>query len=257
VTFTSFGIVGYGHFGAFLAQSLASHGDVVVVDEEPPSLRSDDVVRAGTLDDVARCDVAVLAVPYAALADVLEELRPRLAPETVVMDVVSTKAAATQLLRRLLPDHPELIASHPLFGPPSMSRIEPGDRLVVTYRRGDRAEAFTSLLASAFGLELIEVAPEDHDRAMAYMQALPFFIARALVRIDIPEVDQEDLWIPSFEKLATIAEIEQHHTPSMFDTSQRSNPYARAVRQAFLDALAHLQQELDAADADQPLLAPD
>ena len=38
-----------------------------------------------------------------------------------------------------------------------------------------------SRLEKELGLEVVSIPPDEHDRAMAYMQSLPFFIARALV----------------------------------------------------------------------------
>src|SRR5262249_45487500 len=161
------------------------------------------------------------------------------------MDVVSTKARATELLRTMLPAHPNLLATHPLFGPPSMEQMEAGQRLVVTFEHGERAAAFLHFLHEVFGLDILRLDADEHDRALAYMQSLPFFIARALVSLDILDLPNTDeLSIPSFRKLAEIASIEQHHTHDMFDTSQRSNPYAQDARRAFLKALGELQDEL-------------
>ena len=55
------------------------------------------------------------------------------------------------------------------------------------------------------------------------------------------------LAIPSYEKLVMIADIEQHHTQEMFDTSQLANPYAADVRREFLerDPVNRLQTELE------------
>ncbi|HEV2308903.1 MAG TPA: prephenate dehydrogenase/arogenate dehydrogenase family protein, partial [Acidimicrobiia bacterium] len=107
-SFRRFGLVGYGHFGEFLARSLAGRRrEVIVTDLARDRLPSGTGrLRAGSLDEVARCDVVLLAVPAAALTTTLDDLRPRLAADTVVMDVVSTKSRATALLAELLPDHP-------------------------------------------------------------------------------------------------------------------------------------------------------
>ena len=205
-------------------------------------------LRAGSFDEVAGCDVVLLAVPAAALPSTLDDLRPRLQPHTVVMDVVSTKTSATALLPGALPDHPNLLATHPLFGPPSMRQMQRGQRLVVTFARGERARALLDWLHRRYGLEILEVDADDHDRAMAYMQALPFFIARALVSLQVdhlPHVpNREQLSLPSFEQLERIAAIEHLHTDDMFETCQQSNPYAQMARQQLIDALTRLHAEL-------------
>lgn len=245
--FESYGVVGFGHFGRMLAGSLAEHGRVLVYDvhhEDVVALA--DGVEEAPLEEVARCDVVVLAVPFSSLEDAIHSVRDHLSPSSVVMDVVSTKALATQLLESNLPADVNIVAAHPLFGPPSMTHVEQGQHLVVTLVRGERAEQLVEFLAREFGLDVFRLDAAKHDEAMAYMQALPFFIARALVRLDILGLkDRELLALPSFEKLATIAAIEQHHTQEMFDTSQRSNPYAAAVRKRFLEILTELNNELE------------
>ena len=246
--FETFGIVGYGHFGQFLAPSLARHGKVLVYDTDEAKLeQATNGVRPATLDEVAAANVVILAVPFAALAGVLREIRDLLGRDTVVMDVVSTKERASKLLEELLPPDANLLATHPLFGPPSMTRIDPGLRLVVTAERGLAAASFREFLEADLGLEVVTLSPAEHDRAMAYMQSLPFFIARALVSIDLLDLEHRDvLAIPSFQKLAEIAFIEQQHTVDMFDTSQISNPYADEARRHFVAALQDLQAEIEA-----------
>ncbi len=244
--FESYGIVGFGHFGRMLAGSLAEHGRVLVYDENADSVVAlHDGVHEASLEEVAKCDVVVLAVPFSSLESAIHSVRDHLSPSSVVMDVVSTKALATELLESNLPAGVNILATHPLFGPPSMTHVEQGQHLVVTLARGERAEQLVDFLAQEFGLDVFRLDPAKHDESMAYMQALPFFIARALVRLDILGLkDRELLALPSFEKLAAIAAIEQHHTEEMFDTSQRSNPYAASVRRRFLDILEEIHAEL-------------
>lgn len=255
--FETFGIVGYGHFGRFLAASLAEHGKVLVADSDARKLDdAPDDVRVATIDEVATADVVVLAVGFMSLEAVLGQLRASLPADTVVMDVVSTKAYAAHVLDTALPGHPNVLATHPLFGPPSMARIEAGHRLVVTHQRGERAAAFREFLESRFGVEIVEMSSREHDEAMAYMQSLPFFIARALVRLDLPY--REELVIPSYKKLAEIAAIEEEHTVDMFDTSQVSNPFAEGARRHFLDVLRDLQREIEEHAASEPrVVLPD
>jgi prephenate dehydrogenase len=244
--FRTFGVVGLGNFGRFFAESLADHGEVLGTDADPAN-RPDEAspVRWADLAEVADADVVVLAVPFSALASVVAEVGPHLRPEAVVVDVTSTKAAASRVLLDGLGDHPNVVATHPLFGPPSMERVRAGDRIVVTDVRGARGEDLVAFLEGPLGLRVERVTADEHDHAMAYMQALPFFIARALVALDISHyVDEHPLVIPSFEKLLGIANIEQHHTDEMFATSQLSNPYADEARRHFLDALSRIQDEL-------------
>ncbi len=74
----------------------------------------------------------------------------------------------------------------PLFGPQSANGGLSGLRFVVCPVRGGRYEqvaAFGRLL----GLKVTVTTPEEHDREMAYVQALTHLIGRSLVNIGIPD----------------------------------------------------------------------
>lgn len=256
----TFGVVGYGHFGKFLSKQLSEFGDVYVTDIDRGKLpRRANGVRAAHIDEVAQKDVVILAVPFPTLSAAVGDLRPHLNRDAVVMDVVSTKERATGVLQDILDGHENVLATHPLFGPPSMRHIK-GERLVVTYTKGERSEELKGFFADDVGLQVVEVDADEHDRAMAYFQALPFFIARALVDVlnqlavenvipDLPNLldpaQKSILALPSFDKLATIAAIETHHSDEMFDTTQHSNPFASHARKQFLEALTSLNNKLE------------
>ena len=76
-------VIGAGEMGGALALALARHHDVAVVGASPASASAADVVRAsngsvraGDIAAAPHADLVFLAVPWAALADVLDRLRP-------------------------------------------------------------------------------------------------------------------------------------------------------------------------------------
>src|SRR5262245_3459640 len=174
MSFETFGIIGYGHFGRLLAPALAQRGKVLVHDVDDTKVDgASDGVRPASLDEVAAADVVVLSVPFAALAGVLGEIQHRLGRDTVVMDVVSSKQRATELLEQTLPPEASFLATHPLFGPPSMTSIEPGLRIVVTAERGPAAAGLREFLEREVGVVAGSLSPGVQGRALAYMQPLP------------------------------------------------------------------------------------
>jgi prephenate dehydrogenase len=84
------GIVGFGAFGALMAQHLAPHCRLLAFDPAPREAHGL-AVTFSDLPTAARCDVVVLAVPVSCMADVIRALRPHLRPGTVVIDVGSVK----------------------------------------------------------------------------------------------------------------------------------------------------------------------
>lgn len=100
-------------------------------------------------------------------------------------------------------------------------------------------KAYESVKAFSASLRLnvIEMSVEQHDREMATVHALTFFIAHALK--DMKLHDQK-LATPSFRKLLSLAGLEEHHSDELFLTIQRGNKYARVVRENFIKEIKKL-----------------
>ena len=231
------GIIGFGSFGKFLAEKLSSQAHVKVYDrrERPTTWRAD-------FDDVAACDYVVLSVPLGAYPETLERLATVIAPGSVLVDVCSVKEHPVELIRQYLPKQP-LVATHPLFGPESASGSLQGMTMVMCPEVSD-AGSYAKIkdFAEKLELSIVEMSAVEHDREMAVVQGLTFFIARTL---DDMKLREQQLSTPSFERLLHLAELEQHHSAELFRTIQQGNSYTQNVRRAFMDAAHIIDKELD------------
>ncbi|HMQ09276.1 MAG TPA: prephenate dehydrogenase/arogenate dehydrogenase family protein [Candidatus Nanoperiomorbaceae bacterium] len=231
------GIIGFGSFGKFLAEKLSSHSVVKVYDrrERPTTWRAD-------FDEVAACDYVVLSVPLDAYTETLERLATVIPPTSVLVDVCSVKERPIELIRHYLPEQP-LVATHPLFGPESASHSLQGMTMVMC-PEVSAAEPYAKIkdFAEKLELSIVEMSTAEHDREMAVVQGLTFFIARTL---DEMNIHSQRLSTPSFERLLHLAELEQHHSTELFRTIQQGNLYARSARRAFLGAAQMIDSELD------------
>lgn len=231
------GIIGFGSFGKFLAEKLSSYGRVKVYDR-----RERDTTWRASFEEVAQCDYVIPSVPLEAYEAVLLQLADHMPMSSVLVDVCSVKELAVKLIRTHLPDH-QLIATHPLFGPESASTSVRGHTLVMCPEVSDIAP-YNDLkkCAEDQGLNVVEMSVEEHDREMAVVQGLTFFIARALDNI---KVHDQRLSTPSFQRLLNLAELELHHSPELFRTIQQGNERTKAVRQRFIDAATTIDNELE------------
>ncbi len=232
------GIIGFGSFGKFLAEKLSSHAVVKVYNrrERPTTWQA-------SFEEVAACDYVVLAVPLDAYVETLERLAPVMPPSSVAVDVCSVKEWPVKLIRQYLNEQP-LVATHPLFGPESAGASLDGHTIVLCPEVSD-AEPYAKVkrFAEKLKLRVVELSLEAHDREMAVVQGLTFFIARAL---DYMKLHGQQLSTPSFERLLHLAELEQHHSAELFRTIQQGNMRTQAVRQAFLAAARRIDEELEA-----------
>ena len=234
-------ILGFGAFGRFMARHLTPHFRVCAWNRTPrPEEARALGVELVSLEEAAGAEIVVLAVPVQNLREILGSVAPHLRPEALVLDVCSTKVRPVAWMRELLPETCRIVATHPLLGPQSGRDGIAGLRVVLCPVRGPLASV-REFLAGTLALRVIETTPEEHDRQMAYVQALNHFIARALKRIGLPE---SELATPAYERLREMHTILAQDSLELFLTIERENPYAAGIREEFMAALCELEETI-------------
>lgn len=228
----SLGVVGFGQFGQLAVRTLKDHFEVLVTDRtsDAAARAAEAGVAFGSLAQAGACEVVVVAVPVAAMEAVFTELAPHLAPGALVVDVGSVKMLPVRLMTDILPAHVDLVATHPLFGPQSARDGLAGLRFVVCPVRGGRHDCVAEF-GRSLGLTVTVTTPEEHDREMAYVQALTHLIGRSLVNLRIPD---EQLKTASYQHLLELCALIGADTFELFTAIQTQNPFAAEVVEAFV-----------------------
>lgn len=242
----SVGTIGFGSFGRFVATLIPDDTTVLWCDKDNSQRigRTDlpNLQRAG-LEGVASADVVVLAIPLEAYGTVLPQLARRLKPQTLVIDICSVKIEPFRLLQKHLPSQQPVLITHPLFGPQSASRGNTkGRELIVTKSAGDKAAAVVAYCEQELGLVIRRTTNEEHDRAMAQVHALTFFVAHALAKARVGE--DVAFVTPSFKSLLDLVALDKTHTAALFKTIEQGNPFAQAARRHLLQIFETIEQEL-------------
>ncbi len=231
------GILGLGRFGAAFAELTRAHGFATqAFDPNRPE------GSTTTFEDVVRgADILVVAVPVEALQGTLRACAPLLRPEQLVIDVCSVKVEPEACLRELIGSRARWIASHPLFGPVSLSRGEP--RTVVLCPRDDVPEitADAEAFYRALGCDLALVSALEHDRVMSRTHVLAFFVARALQDIGAASAPFAP---PSFKSMAHVVSLVREDAGHLFTAIQTGNPFAREARRELIAALERIDAEI-------------
>ncbi len=231
------GIIGAGSFGLFLAEKLNEVADVKVYSRSGKGGKWN-----APLDAVAACDWLIPCIPLDAYTSALTELKPILSPQTILVDVCSVKEKPIQIIKEVLPDQP-LVATHPLFGPESASESLVGHTVVLCPESSDKtAYDAVKTLCQQLQLAIVEMSALEHDKEMAVVQGLTFFIAHALKDMNLHKMVLET---PSFKRLRHLGELEEHHSQELFETIQNGNQQTRDVREAFLRHAASINASLE------------
>lgn len=243
---TSLGIVGFGAFGQLAARHLNQHFEIIAYD---PSTDVAKVakklgVRLSPLRSVSQADVILIAAPVSSFEQVVSEIACACKPGALIVDVGSVKVIPSEIMRRLLPNNVDIVATHPLFGPQSAGKGIEGLKVAVCPIQGKRHGRMAAFLRKSLGLTVIMTTPEDHDQEAAVVQGLTHLIAKVLLRMGpLPT----HMTTKSFDLLSEGISMVQYDAPEVFEAIEKANPYAETVRRRFFDLAASLSVELEAA----------
>lgn len=225
-------IIGFGAFGRLAAAQLAGRFTIVVHD---PHVASADISAVGctplSLDDAASAsDIILVAVPVQQMQAALARIGGLVRPGATVIDVASVKMLPSQWLATHIPETVHIVATHPLFGPQSVARGLEGRQLVICPIRGDRHHKVAAL-GESLGLRVRITSAEEHDREMAYVQALTHLIGRSLAQMQIPD---EKLKTQTYQHLIDLTGLIGNDSFELFTAIQTMNPFAPDVVEDFV-----------------------
>lgn len=254
--FKQLGLIGCGLMGGSLALALRAQGLVQSVkgfSQSPAS--SAKALALGILDEqvlqaseaAIGSDLLVIAVPVAATEATLAAVAPHLGPNTLVVDVGSTKmdvvlaaqAALGSKLAQFVPCHPIAGAEKSGIAHASASLYQ-GRQVILTPTAQTNPEATQRAYAmwQALGCMLVTLDPASHDAAFAKVSHLPHLLAFAYINsiLKAPQANQSlALAGTGFKDFSRIAGSEPHMWRDIFLANQSE----------VLASLTRFEQELD------------
>lgn len=197
--FEQLGLIGCGLMGGSFALALKRAGLVkrVVGYSKSPSTTERarlmgiiDVEAPSALLAVSGADIVLLAIPVSATEASLKAIRHLIGPNTLVMDVGSTKRDVVEAAQRVLKDNVgSFVPCHPITGK-EISGVDAADadlyagkQVVITpieRTLPTQLKNATDLWA-ALGCHVVTMSPQSHDAAYAAVSHLPHLLAFALV----------------------------------------------------------------------------
>ena len=197
--FEQLGLIGCGLMGGSFALALKRAGLVkrVVGYSKSPSTTERarqmgviDVEAPSALLAVSGADVVLLAVPVSATEATFKAIRHLVTPNTLIMDVGSTKRDVVDAARRVLRDQVGcFVPAHPITGK-EVSGVEHADANLYSGKQvilTPIERTFTAQLSkatsvwTALGCHVLQMSPQAHDAAYAAVSHLPHLIAFALM----------------------------------------------------------------------------
>ena len=238
----SLSIIGYGTFGKFIVRFLKPYFDVYVYDIRKDLKKATGKgVKFVSLMEAAQKDVIILAVNMEHFKAVVKKISKFLKKGTLVIDVCSVKVEPVKLMKKYLPKHCEIIATHPLFGPQSCKNGIKGRKIMVYGVRTKNLKKFVAFLKNRLKLNVMQLTPKEHDREMAFIQVITHLVGRTVNKTNLPELK---LSTYSYDVLKEVARIVGTDSDALFRTIQRYNKFAPKVRKNFVDTLIKISKSV-------------
>ena len=209
--FAHIAIIGLGLIGSSIARGVRANMDGVKISgydasdgnrKRAAEIGLCDRIGNDYADGLDAADLVILCVPVGAMAAVLAEAAPHLAPDAIVSDVGSCKASVLAAMRAALPDH-AYIPAHPVAGTEKsgpdagFASLFHGRWCIITPDADSDAEAVARLTRfwEGLGANVETMDAAHHDMVLAVTSHLPHLIAYTIVGTasDMENVTQSEV----------------------------------------------------------------
>lgn len=231
-------LIGFGRLGSHLSQFLSEHFDIIVYDKDiskKKQAKDKGLEWCSDLSEIQEADIIVPFVPISAFEETIKELAPNLKKGSLVIDVCSVKVQPVAQMKEHLPEHIQILATHPMFGPDSTERTLFGQKIVLCpIRIEDKLFEDIVHFLNKFGLKVIQSTPEDHDHQIANTLLLSHLVGRTLLDFGAEKHDIDTL---GYRRLLKILGTVENDSWQLFEDMNRYNPYAKEMREQFLNSM--------------------
>lgn len=237
------GMIGFGRLGKLIAKNLAQDADLIIYDIEDYAREITSLgAKVGTLKDVCQCPIVIPFVPMSALEALLKEMAPLLKEDALVIDVCSVKSMPVKWMKEILPEHVQILGTHPMFGPDSARNTLFGCKIVLCpVRIKEETTREIRAYLETHGLKVIEATPEEHDQQIAHSLLLTHFIGRSLMEFEAKSLDIDT---KGYRRLMKILETVENDSWQLFEDMNRYNPYAEETRREFINSLSTIDEKV-------------
>lgn len=239
----SVGVIGRGRFGKLLETLLSPTFNVISYDRQ---FDHDDKRKLALAQDTL-----FIATPINGFEALITEIADQLKKNALIIDVCSVKVHPVKIMLQKLPQHIDILATHPLFGPDS---YQSGERVnIVLCNIRDQAKRYQQWkdFFQQKNLNVVELSPEDHDKMMAKSQSLTHLLGRALHEI---HASSTGIDTSGYQQLLKIMRHTCNDSWDLFYDLQCYNPYASQQNHQLLLALQSLISQIEQRSKQKNLL---
>ena len=240
------GIIGTGRFATVLRKLFEKESEIAVLQSSRTQLI--DHRNIFSLEEVVNCDIVFPAVPISALRMVLEKCSTFIKHENnpLFVSVCSVMVKPEQWMQKSLPEHADILITHPVFGPDSTKQGMVFTNLPLVWnpiriRNQKRLQKLKNICTNS-EINVITMSSEKHDEIMARSQALSFLFGTIGILLDLQPTSLDT---KGFTALLHNQAIVKNDSHELFLNIFQHNAHARQILQRTHHILIEIMSEVE------------
>lgn len=140
-------------------------------------------------------DLVMVCTPIKTIISTIKQVADYVSPQTIITDIASTKEAITTHVKALNIQQ-TFIPGHPMAGKETTGFQHADGKILqdapyfLVANHTDEYQRLKKFVRS-LGCNVIEIAPEDHDKVVAHISHIPYLMAGVLTQTAISSVTQD------------------------------------------------------------------
>ena len=234
------GVYGLGNFGVFWARELVKAGyDVISASR---SLKEIDGLTVVDYDTFCKeSDVIFICSSISSFGAVVKEFAENIKENTIIADTCSVKLHPLDVMEKYL-QAGQFVATHPMFGPQSGANGIKDLPIVLDSLGNEGNQRIFEEIFNRMELKIVPMTCDEHDKQVAYSQALTHFLGRCLSKL---ELQQLDISTYAYKNLLDLVGYIENNSMDLFNDMQTYNSYASKMRKELLNIITETKQEVD------------
>jgi prephenate dehydrogenase len=187
---------------------------------------------------VSLADLVLICATTETVPGIISEVEPHKGPDTIICEIASFKTKTIPALRQFGGVRP--LSIHPMFGPEITSFKGETFALVTVNNSSEEMETAGTIFPEA---KLVPLNAESHDRCMASILSLPYFMNLAFARI-LAEGDlslMRKLAGPTFEVQISVTQSIVGESPDLIRSLINDNVFSWPLVNKFIEEAKQLR----------------
>lgn len=261
-------VIGLGLIGGSIAIDLKHQLNVKVLGVDNNSAHQAEAKDLGLVHEVvsleegqAQADIIIIAVPVDAAESVLANVLDNVGTHQVVLDMGSTKGNICKAVESHA-NRGRYVAAHPLAGTEfsgpkaAIRHLFQGKRNIICEKAKSDSDALATAVSviESLGMETYYLAPQEHDRHLAYVSHLSHITSFALSKtvLDI-EQDEAQIFNLASTGFASTVRLAKSSPSTWAPIFQKNKDHLSVALNNYIKQLIVFKEALDSDDKEGTL----